>query len=62
MLKLMSVEDYQHIRAVRSVRGSALPRGRALSREDIRQLFGTCEAYRSSKAGRDAALLGVIPC
>ncbi len=31
MLKLMSVEDYQHIRAVRSVRGSALPRGRALA-------------------------------
>lgn len=60
MLKLMSVEDYQHIRAVRSVRGSALPRGRALSREEIRHLFGACEADRSSKGVRDAALLGVI--
>ena len=60
MLKQMSVEDYQHIRAVRSVRGSALPRGRALSREEIRQLFGVCEADRSSKGVRDAALLGVL--
>lgn len=60
MLKQMSVEDYQHIRAVRSVRGSALPRGRALSREEIRGLFGVCEADRTSKGVRDAALLAVI--
>ena len=60
MLKLMSVEDYQHIRAVRSVRGSTLPRGRALSREEIRNLFGACDADRSSKGVRDAALLGII--
>lgn len=60
MLKQMSVEDYQHIRAVRSVRGSALPRGRALAREEIRALFAVCEADRSSKGVRDAALLAVI--
>lgn len=60
MLKLMDVEAYQHIRAVRSVRGSTLPRGRALSRQEIRGLFGVCEADRSSKGVRDAALLGVL--
>lgn len=60
MLKLMNVDDYQHIRAVRSVRGSTLPRGRALSREEIRRLFAMCEADRSSKGVRDAALLAVI--
>lgn len=60
MLKLMSVEDYQHIRVVRSVRGRALPRGRALARDEIRRLFTVCEADRSSKGGRDAALLAVI--
>lgn len=60
MLKLISVEDYQHIRAVRSVRGSTLPRGRALSREEIRGLFSVCEADRSSKGLRDAALLAVL--
>ncbi|SFU20621.1 Site-specific recombinase XerD [Kosakonia arachidis] len=60
MLKLMHVEDYQHIRAVRSVRGSTLPRGRALSREEIRELFMVCGADRSSKGPRDAALLAVL--
>jgi len=60
MLKQMGVEDYQHIRAIRSVRGSALPRGRALAREEIRALFAACEADRSSKGVRDAALLAVI--
>lgn len=60
MLKQIGVEDYQHIRAVRSVRGSALPRGRALSREEIRGLFAVCEADRSSKGLRDAALLAVL--
>jgi len=60
MLKQMSVEDYQHIRAVRSVRGSTLPRGRALAREEIRALFTVCEADQSSKGVRDAALLAVL--
>lgn len=60
MLRQMGVEDYQHIRAVRSVRGNVLPRGRALSREEIRGLFAVCEADRSSKGVRDGALLAVI--
>ena len=60
MLKLMDVESYQHIRAVRQVRGSALPRGRALKREEIRALFAACEADTGSIGLRDAALLAVI--
>jgi site-specific recombinase XerD len=60
MLKLMDVESYQHIRAVRQVRGSALPRGRALKREEIRALFAVCEADSGSIGVRDAALLAVI--
>ena len=60
MLKLMDVESYQHIRAVRQVRGSALPRGRALMREEIRELFAVCEADTGSIGVRDAALLAVI--
>lgn len=60
MLKLMDVESYQHIRAVRQVRGSALPRGRALSRDEIRALFAVCEAQTGSTGVRDAALLAVI--
>lgn len=60
MLKLMDVESWQHIRAVRQVRGSALPRGRALAPEEIRALFAACEAESGSIGVRDAALLAVI--
>lgn len=60
MLRLMDVESFQHIRAVRNLRGSRLPRGRALSPEEIRALFGACEADGSSIGVRDAAMLAVI--
>ncbi|MHA1081257.1 tyrosine-type recombinase/integrase (plasmid) [Enterobacter ludwigii] len=60
MLKLMDVESFQHIRAVRNLRGSRLPRGRALPPEEIRVLFLTCEGDRSSLGPRDAAMLAVI--
>ena len=60
MLRLMDVESFQHIRAVRNLRGSRLPRGRALPPEEIRTLFGACEADKSSIGVRDAAMLAVI--
>ncbi|ELW1649192.1 tyrosine-type recombinase/integrase [Enterobacter oligotrophicus] len=60
MLKLMDVESFQHIRAVRNLRGSRLPRGRALPPEEIRALFAACDADGSSIGIRDAAMLAVI--
>ncbi|MDV7024538.1 MULTISPECIES: tyrosine-type recombinase/integrase [Atlantibacter] len=60
MLRLMDVESFQHIRAVRNLRGSRLPRGRALPPDEIRQLFAVCNADRSSLGPRDAAILAVI--
>lgn len=60
MLKLMDVESFQHIRALRNLRGSRLPRGRALPPEEIRALFAACESDGSSLGGRDAAMLAVI--
>ncbi|HCM9673884.1 TPA: tyrosine-type recombinase/integrase [Enterobacter roggenkampii] len=60
MLRLMDVESFQHIRAVRNLRGSRLPRGRALPPEEIRALFAACEADDSSIGIRDAAMLAVI--
>ncbi|MFP1455976.1 hypothetical protein ACLB1O_31620 [Escherichia coli] len=57
MLRLMDVESFQHIRAVRNLRGSRLP-GRRRPRE-IRALFAVCEADRSC-LGADAAMLAVI--
>lgn len=60
MLKLMDVESFQHIRAVRNLRGNRLPRGRALPSAEIRKLFAACEADSGYLGVRDAALLGVI--
>ncbi|ELV3458607.1 MULTISPECIES: tyrosine-type recombinase/integrase [Enterobacter cloacae complex] len=60
MLRLMDVESFQHIRAVRNLRGSRLPRGRALPAEEIRKLFAVCDADKSSLGPRDAAMLAVI--
>ncbi|MCS2151259.1 tyrosine-type recombinase/integrase [Scandinavium goeteborgense] len=60
MLKLMDVESFQHIRAVGNMRGSRLPRGRALLPSEIRQLFAVCDADRSSIGPRDAAMLAVL--
>lgn len=60
MLRLMDVESFQHIRAVRNLRGSRLPRGRALPPEEIRALFEACETDKTSLGVRDAAMLAVI--
>lgn len=60
MLKLMDVESFQHIRAISNLRGNRLPRGRALSRDEIRRLFSVCEADRKCLGPRDAAILGVL--
>jgi site-specific recombinase XerD len=60
MLRLMDVESFQHIRAVRNLRGSRLPSGRALPPEEIHALFAVCEADLSCLGPRDAAMLAVI--
>lgn len=60
MLKLMDTESYQHIRAVRNLRGSRLPRGHALTSDEIRRLFRICDDDSSSLGPRYAALLAVL--
>lgn len=60
MLKLIDSEHYQHIKHVKPVRGSRLPRGRALSTVEIQKLLYTCESDRSSKGIRDGAILSVL--
>ncbi|MFK3663537.1 tyrosine-type recombinase/integrase [Scandinavium sp. NPDC088450] len=60
MMKQLDAESCEHIRRVRNVRGSRLPRGRALPREEIRALFGVCDADKKSLGLRDAAILGVM--
>ncbi len=53
-------EDYQRAVDLPSIRGSALPAGRALSAGEIRALFAACEEDSSAAGPRDAALLALL--
>ncbi|MGI9148735.1 MAG: hypothetical protein ACR2IK_19675, partial [Chloroflexota bacterium] len=60
-LGYVSAEDFQRAGDLEPVRGSRLPRGRALQPGEIRSLFAACEEFESEKkpamAARDAAIL-----
>src|ERR1700676_2248741 len=58
-LGLMSAEDLQRAIDLPAVRGERLPRGRALSRGELRALFESCRSGSPSDL-RDAALIGVL--
>lgn len=59
-LKLIDIESYQHIKLVKPVRGTRLPKGRALDPAEVRQLFHTCESDSSIIGVRDGAILSVL--
>ncbi len=56
---LMCAEDLQRAIDLPAVRGERLPRGRALSRGELRALFESCRSGEPSDL-RDAALIGVL--
>jgi site-specific recombinase XerD len=58
-LGLMFAEDLQRAIDLPAVRGERLPRGRALSRGELRALFESCRRGSPSDL-RDAALIGVL--
>jgi len=55
----MSAEDYQRASDVEAVKGSTVPRGRALKAGEITALFDACDPAKAHGA-RDAALLAVL--
>lgn len=59
-MKKIDTDSFQHIKQIRSVRGSRLTKGRALEKYEIRSLFKTCENDLSAMGLRDAAILGVL--
>ena len=59
LLGLMDGEDYQRAAAVRNVKGSRLPAGRALEGGEIRALFAAC-ADGAPAGARDAAAFALM--
>lgn len=56
----MTAEDFQHAADVDRVRGSELPRGRALSLQEVKALAEVCQRDTSAAGARDAAILAVL--
>jgi integrase len=56
----MGGEDYQRAVDVPAVKGSTLPRGRALPLGELRALFAVCGADNTPAGRRDAGLLAIL--
>ncbi|MEO5950871.1 MAG: tyrosine-type recombinase/integrase [Chloroflexia bacterium] len=56
----MTAEDYRRAADVSAVRGSTLPRGRALSKSELTRLFAACAKDRTIAGRRDAAIMAVL--
>src|SRR5438445_11074544 len=62
-LGYVSAEGFQRAAALEPVRGSRLPRGRALQPGELRSLFAACEdddRKKPAMAARDAAILALL--
>jgi site-specific recombinase XerD len=56
----MTAEDYHRAADLPSIKGTTLPRGRALTSTELGNLFAACDADKTSAGRRDAALLAVL--
>jgi integrase len=56
----MTAEEFRRAADLPSVRGSTLPRGRAISRNELSRLFAACAKDRGPAGRRDAAILAVL--
>ena len=56
----MDTDTYTRAIAVKSVRGTRLPAGRALNSGEIRALFSICSADRNPAGSRDAAAFAML--
>ncbi|WP_448211568.1 tyrosine-type recombinase/integrase [Colwellia sp. MEBiC06753] len=58
--KLISVEDYQHIKEIKRVKGSRTTKGRALELDELNQLIDYCMMQDGVIAMRDAAVIALV--
>lgn len=56
----IDTDSYQRAVSMRAVRGETVPRGRSISKGELRALFSTCLHDPSPIGRRDAALLAVL--
>ncbi len=56
----ITAQDYHRAADVQTVRGSVLPRGRALRQGELRAVFGACQDDPTPLAIRDGAILAVL--
>jgi integrase/recombinase XerD len=56
----MDADSYHRAADLPSVRGSTLPRGRALTTGELRALFGARATDSTAAGARDAALLALL--
>jgi site-specific recombinase XerD len=59
-LGLMSAEEYQRARDLKTIKAETLPRGRALTLGEIGSLFAVCAQDPRPAGARDAALIAVL--
>jgi site-specific recombinase XerD len=58
-LQLMTGDDFMRATNVKAVRGSRVPKGRALNQGELRALFGVCDSTTPTGA-RNAALMAIL--
>ena len=58
--KIISVEDYQHIKEIKRIKGSRTTIGRALELDELNQLIDYCMMQDGVIAMRDAAVIALV--
>ena len=58
--KQISVEDYQHIKEIKRIRGTRSTKGRALALDELNQLIDYCMMQDGVIAMRDAAVIALV--
>ncbi len=58
--KQITVEDYQHIKEIKRIRGTRSTKGRALALEELNQLIDYCMMQDGVIAMRDAAVIALV--